>query len=145
MENPHKFFGLMPNKELVVFFYALSVSTISGAMYGPMFDLVGNSEFFRTNMDPTKPKGLNFKNRITIKTGSTISRNVGLDVFLVFMDEIQLERYKNQTSDNYNSLKARVKSRFMMDGGRFFNSMMILSGSPGSMSDFSEKLTAMIS
>lgn len=42
---------------------------------------------------------------------------------------------------NYNSLKARIKSRFMMDGGMFFNSIAVLSGSPGSAESFAEKLT----
>lgn len=140
MENPHQFYGILPNKELVVFFYALQKSTISGVMYNPLVEMIDSSPFFKANMDLTK-KGYHFKNKITIKTGSTIARNVGLDIFMYFMDEVQQERIHGSNLDNYNSLKARVKSRFMLDGGVFFNSMAIISGSPGSAESFVEKLT----
>jgi hypothetical protein len=88
MDNPHKFFGLLPGKDLVVFFYAMQLDTINAAMLSPIYPLVENSDFFKANMDPTKKRGLHFKNNITIKTGSTIGKNVGLDVFLVFMDRL---------------------------------------------------------
>lgn len=140
MENPHKFYGLLPNKELVVFLYALQKSTISGAMYNPLVEIIDSSQFFRSNLDTSK-KGYHFKNKVVIKTGSTVARNVGLDIFLVWMDEIQQERLRGGNLENYNSLKARIKSRFMLSGGIYFNSICVLSGSPGSANDFSERLT----
>jgi hypothetical protein len=87
MENPHEFFGLLPNKELVVFLYAMQSQTISGAMYNPLVEMIDDSPFFRSNMNLEK-KGYHFKNKITIKTGSTIARNVGLDIFAIFMDKL---------------------------------------------------------
>lgn len=140
MENPHEFFGLLPNKDLVVFFYSLQISTINSAMYNPIVEMIDSSKFFKSHMD-TSRKGYHFKNKIKIVTGSTIAKNVGLDIFAIFMDEIQIERIKGSNYRNYNSLKARIKSRFMMDSGVFFNSISVISGSPGSAEAFSEKLT----
>lgn len=141
MENPHEFFKLMPNKELIVFLYSLQKSTISSAMYAPLTEMIDDSPFFKAKLDMTK-KGYKFRNKISIDTGSTIAKNVGKDIFLVWMDEIQQERMKNQNINNYNSLKARVKSRFMLDGGVFFNSLIILSGSPGGAESMAERLTS---
>lgn len=140
MENPHEFYGLMPNKDLIVFLYSLQKSTISSAMYAPLTEMIDDSPFFKSKLDITR-KGYKFRNKISIDTGSTIAKNVGKDIFLVWMDEIQEERMKNQNIKNYNSLKARVKSRFMLDGGVFFNSLIIMSGSPGGAEGMAERLT----
>lgn len=140
MENPHQFFGLLPNKDLIVYLFSLQKSTISSAMKAPLLEMIDDSPFFRKNMDLTK-KGYHFKNKITIQSGTSIATNVGKDIFIAWMDELQVELYRNQNLDNYNSLKARIKSRFMLDGGVFFNSIMILSGSPGGAEGVAESLT----
>lgn len=140
MENAHQFYGLMPNKEIVVFLYSLQKSTINSAMYAPLIEQIDCSQFFKNNMTPGK-KGYYFKNKITLNTGSTIAKNVGKDIAISWMDEIQVERMRNQNIDNYNSLKARIKSRFMLDGGLFFNSMIVMSGSPGGAEGMAQRLT----
>lgn len=142
MEDPHRFFRLLGNKDLIVFLYAATTSTIENAMYAPLVEMIEASPFFKTRMKYFNGE-YHFENRIKILTGSSIAKNVGLDIFCVFMDEMQVEKSSmhSYNYDNYNSLKARIKSRFMLDGGVFFNTLMILSGSPGSADGFIEKMT----
>lgn len=143
MNNPHKFFGLLPNKDLVVFLYALTNSTIDNAMYNPLAELFEGSPFFRGNIIGYKGGYYRFTNNISVLTGSSISKNVGLDIFLAWLDEIQAEKSGSYSYnyENYNSLKARIESRFMLKGRTFFNSLLLLSGSPGGNESFAEKLT----
>lgn len=83
MEDPHEFYKLIPNVELVVFLYALSTETINGAMYGPLKDLLDDSPFFKANYDYNRHQ---YRHKISINIGSTISKNVGKNIFLVWMD-----------------------------------------------------------
>lgn len=140
MDDPFEFFGLMKTKDIVVFLFSLQLSTIHSAMYGSLINILDSSDYFKSRLHPTR-KGRVYRNNVVIDYGSTISKNVGKDIIIYWMDEIQIQNYRNQNLDNYNSLKARRKSRFMIDGGRFFNSLALLTGSPGTDRSFSESLT----
>lgn len=145
MENSRKFFGLLPNKEIGVFLYALTADTISQVMYEPLVPLLEGSPFFNKHMEYYKG-GYHFDNGIGIYSGSTIGRNVGLDIFLVFADEIQQEKSGSfsYNKENIDSLRKRLETRFMIGtpyGKRYFNSMMILSGSPGTSDSYAESIT----
>lgn len=140
MSDPHTFYGLMPNKELVVFLYALQKSTLHNAMLSPLIEQIDSSQFFKSHRDFSR-KGYHFRNKVSINTGVNIASNIGRDIFCSWLDEIQAERFKGQTINNYNSLRARIKSRFMLDDGLFYNSMLILTGSSGSSNDIADRLT----
>lgn len=140
MHDPHGFFGLLKNKDMIAFLYSIQKNTIMNALVKPINEMIESSPFFKKYMNMEK-KGLHFKNKLTIQYGSEIRSNIGKDIPLVIMDEIQQQRLKNQVKDNYNSLKARIKSRFMLDNGIFFNSLMVLVGSAGGEGDFAQHLT----
>lgn len=140
MENPHQFYGLLPTKNIHGFLYSVKKETIYKALQQPIMEIIENSEFFKSKLWGS-PKHPYFHNKIGISSGSRITDNIGTDIPVAIMDEIQQEIIHGQVRDNYNSIKKRITSRFMLSHGVFHNSNIILVGSAGSSNGFAEELT----
>ena len=131
-------FNLLPTVSLEFFVYAADLNMVDALVMGELSQWLNTSEFFKARLEKNL-SGNFFKDNMSIVVGSTIRHNVGRAIFSGLFEEIQQERLGNQLEDNYNSILARIKSRFISEEGTFGQVIMV--GSAGGAESFAEKLT----
>lgn len=139
MEDPREFFQLLSVKTIQAFLYSLKKDKVITELRNPLIIFIENSPFFREHL--VNSNKLLFTNNIGILTGSRLTDNVSSDIPVALMDEVQLNIITDQLEDNYNSIKARITSRFMLSGGLYHNAMIFLCGSAGGGNSFIERFT----
>lgn len=137
LDNARKKFNLLPTVSLEYFVYASDLSMIDALVMSELTQWLNTSPFFRSRLAANSSHY--FTDNQTITVGSTIRHNVGRAIYGGLFEEIQQERMYNQLEDNYNSILARIKSRFMSEEGVF--GQVVLVGSAGDAQSFAEKLT----
>lgn len=103
-----------------VIIYAVINATLKLAhdvLFDQLIEWVESSPYFRTLANKSSgrtkfPKGLD------ILAGSRFDQTMGRAIVGAILDEMNFQnRISNQAYDNYNSIRARVESRFMGKGG----------------------------
>lgn len=138
MDDPRSYFGLLPTVEIVNFVYATDLRLGGAVVMTELNEWISMSPFFKAHRDPSNKTY--FKNNINIHLGSQISHNVGKAVINALFEEINQEIRHNQLKTNYDSIKARIKSRFMTERGTLFSQVWLV-GSPYGNDSFAEELT----
>lgn len=156
--DPRKKFNMINSAPFSLFGYGATKALVESVFMNEFESWLGGSPFFRDKKDPNT-RG--FKGNIALDTGSSITDNVGRNVFCAVMEEIQREVRHEQLKQNYDSLTMRIQSRFDLgstevvdvlgnpikdDHGnvltkRNYFGLTILVGSAGSNENFCEYLT----
>lgn len=137
LKDPRQKFGLLPTVSIEYFVYGADLNLIDAVVMSELSEWINESPFFKTKLNAHGKSW--FKGNFNITSGSRIRANVGRAIFSALFEEIQQELIHNQLQDNYNSILARIKSRFISEEGTF--GQVFLVGSAGGAESFAEVLT----
>lgn len=117
LKDPHKKFGLISTTIIAVALFTSTKDLGGTVLWSQLSDVFSASPYFTKILDP-QDHGVLFPNKIGIKIGSRFGHALGQAIISGIIDEANFQdRVKNQALDNYNSIKRRMQSRFMQEGG----------------------------
>lgn len=138
LRNPHEYFDLAAQKNLVFAFLNIVTKTIAYKnAWGMLHKALIASPWFMERGYKTegrRPEWVCTTKPIELLYGNEASQIVGLDIFLCFMDEISFARIRNvkaaleRAEEVFNAAIERMESRFTKFGG-IFEGFMIMASS----------------
>ena len=129
--DPQKTLGLIPASKIVFAIFNRTLSLSTDVVWDKLSQIFTRSPYFAKMLGPLgvrrKERDTLFNKRIDIIMGSRIGHSLGSDVFSAIIDEANFDVIENQTYEAFNSLIARMESRFMKPGGSIPGKIFVVS------------------
>lgn len=129
--DPQKTLGLIPASKIVFAIFNRTLSLATDVVWDKLSQIFTRSPYFSKMLGPLgvrrKERDTLFNKRIDIIMGSRIGHSLGSDVFSAVIDEANFDVIENQTYEAFNSLIARMESRFMKPGGSIPGKIFVVS------------------
>lgn len=155
IRNPAAYYGLLPDSLITFGIFSLTKRQVADTGYSTIKSYIDMSPYF-TNEFPRNRKidsVIDFEpttgKRIKVLSGSTELHAIGLNMFAYAMDEVNFMRAKTdkesgvatgQAYDLYNTVYARLLSRFLRPGGVVPGIMLLMSSRKAQTSFLEEHL-----
>ena len=129
--SPQKSFGLIPSSKILFAILNRTMTLSTDVVWDKLSQIFSNSPFFqkvinhrkvRTNKEETL-----FQKRIDFTMGSRFQHTLGQDVLYSIIDEANFNVVENQMYETFNSILARMESRFMKPGGGIAGKVFVVS------------------
>lgn len=121
LKDPHKKYKLIPTTPIVISLITATMDLAGAVMANQLLDVLGASPFFMSKFNPKKGDHLDedlFPHHVGIAYGSRGGHSLGKAVIGAIIDEANFQNaVADQAVQNYNTIKRRMQSRFMMKGG----------------------------
>lgn len=127
LKNPQEHFKLL--KSTIILFAVINATKTlaEDVLFAQLDEWIASSPYFRTLANRTGGN-TRFPNRIDIMAGSRFDQTMGRAIVGAVLDEANFQKkITNQASDNYNSIRARIESRFLGKGGSLPAHMWLVS------------------
>lgn len=131
LRNPQEQFGLMPTTKIAYAILNVTLHLAGNVIYDQVLGLMQGSPKIKQMLSKSSgrtilPKG------IDVFTGSRPSHALGMAIVGAILDEINFQhKVVDQAYENYNAVKARIKSRFLQTDGSFPSRVWLLSSKRG--------------
>ena len=131
LKNPHDKYNIIKSDKIIYAVVNATKALSEGVLYEQMISWVESSKYFRSLMNKSKDKnkkGTLFPKNVDILAGSRFDQMMGRAIMGSILDELNFQnKISNQAYDNYNSIKARIESRFLRRGGKLPAHMWLVS------------------
>jgi hypothetical protein len=117
LENPQEKFKLLKSTVIVYAVINATLKLAEDVLFSQLVEWIEFSPYFRTLANKSSGR-TRFPNGLDILAGSRFDQTMGRAIVGSILDEMNFQnRISNQAYDNYNSIRARVESRFLGKGG----------------------------
>lgn len=129
LENPQIKFGLLDSTAILFALMNATLKLSEDVILSQFTEWIERSPYFRSLANKSQHDGSTlFPNRIGVLAGSRFEQTMGRAIVSVILDEANFHHVvKNQAYDTYNSVKARIASRFLGKGGKVPAHMWLVS------------------
>ncbi len=128
LENPQKKFQLLDSTQILFAFMNATVKLSEDVIFSQFTEWIESSSYFRSLANKYKDGSTLFPNRLGVFAGSRFEQTMGRAIVSVLLDEANFQHVvKNQAYDTYNSVKARISSRFLGKRGEVPAHMWLVS------------------
>jgi hypothetical protein len=118
LAQPQKKFKLLDSTVILFAFMNATLKLSQDVIFSQFTEWIERSAYFRSLANKAKDGSTLFPNRVGVIAGSRFDQTLGRAIVAVLLDEANFHRsVKNQAYDTYNSVKARIDTRFIGKGG----------------------------
>jgi hypothetical protein len=128
--NPQKSFGLIPSSKIVFAILNRTLTLSTDVVWDRLSQLFTKSPYFAKTLNPKRLRNKEetlFPKRIDFAMGSRFGHTLGQDVLYSILDEANFNVVENQMYQVFNSILARMESRFMKPGGGIAGKVFVVS------------------
>lgn len=127
LKNPQGKFKLIDSTIIAYAVINATLTLAKDVLFDQLIEWISESPFFRTMANKSSGR-TRFPKGIDIIAGSRFDQVMGKAIVGSILDEMNFQnRVSNQAYDNYNSVRARVESRFLGKGGSWPAHMWLVS------------------
>ena len=128
LENPQGKFKLLDSTVILFALMNATVKLSEDVIFSQFTEWTERSPYFRSLANKAHDGSTLFPNRIGVLAGSRFEQTMGRAIVSLLLDEANFQHVvKNQAYDTYNSVKARIESRFLGKGGQVPAHMWLIS------------------
>jgi very-short-patch-repair endonuclease len=147
LRNPHEFFALEEQKNIVFAFLNIVTKTIAYKnAWGMFHKALLKSPFFMeygVKSEGRNPEWICKRKPVELLYGSTADQVIGLDLIFVFLDEVSfarnqdIQRQMEKAKEVFDAALERIQSRFTKFGG-IFDGLIVMASSKRTDQAFAE-------
>ena len=128
LSNPQGKFKLLDSTVILFALMNATVKLSEDVIFSQFTEWTERSPYFRSLANKAHDGSTLFPNRIGVLAGSRFEQTMGRAIISLLLDEANFQHVvKNQAYDTYNSVKARIESRFLGRGGQVPAHMWLIS------------------